>query len=111
MGAELGATSSIFPSDEETRKYLAAQGREQDWIPLTADEDAAYDQVIRLDLDQLEPLVACPHSPDAVRKVIELGPIRVDQVVIGSCTNSSYTDLMRVAEILKGKQIHPRLAW
>lgn len=107
MGAELGATSSIFPSDEMTRQYLKAQGREEDWQPLAADPDATYAEEIVIKLDELVPMVACPHSPDAVRPVAELGEIKVDQVVIGSCTNSSYKDLMQAAWILKGKKIHP----
>lgn len=107
MGAELGATTSIFPSDESTRRYLAAQGREKDWRELGADADAAYDAVIEIDLTELEPLVARPHSPDAVVTVREVGHVPVSQVAIGSCTNSSYVDLMRVAAILRGKKVHP----
>lgn len=107
MGAELGATSSIFPSDELTRQYLKAQGREEDWQPLAADPDAAYAEEIVVKLDELVPMVACPHSPDAVRPVSELGEIKVDQVVIGSCTNSSFKDLMQAAWILKDKKVHP----
>lgn len=107
MGAELGATTSIFPSDELTRQYLRAQGREEDWRPLAADPDAVYAEEIVIQLDELVPLVACPHSPDAVRPVAEVGDIKVDQVVIGSCTNSSYKDLMQAAWILKGKRVHP----
>lgn len=107
MGAELGATSSIFPSDEMTRQYLKAQGREEDWQPLAADPDATYAEEIVIKLDELVPMVACPHSPDAVRPVSELGEIKVDQVVIGSCTNSSFKDLMQAAWILKDKKIHP----
>lgn len=107
MGAELGATSSIFPSDEMTKKYLKAQDREVDWLPLAADPDATYAEVIQIQLDELVPMVACPHSPDAVRPVKELEEIKVDQVVIGSCTNSSYKDLMQAASILKGKRVHP----
>lgn len=105
MGAELGATTSIFPSDEITKAFLAAQGREKDWIALSADEDAVYDEVIDIDLSALVPLAACPHSPDAVKSVEEIGAISIDQVCIGSCTNSSYLDLMRVAAILKGKTV------
>ncbi len=105
MGAELGATTSIFPSDEITKAFLAAQGREQDWSALAADADAVYDEVIDIDLSALVPLAACPHSPDAVKSVEEIGAITVDQVCIGSCTNSSYLDLMRVAAILKGKTV------
>ena len=101
MGAELGATTSIFPSDEETRKFFKAQGREDEWVELKADEDARYDEEIVIDLSTLEPLVAQPHSPDAVDTVANVGRIKVDQVAIGSCTNSSYLDLMKVAGILK----------
>jgi len=107
MGAELGATTSIFPSDEVTRAFLAAQGREQDWIELGPDADAEYDEVVEINLSELEPMAAQPHSPDNVAKVKDIGKIKVDQVVIGSCTNSSYSDLMRVAGILKGKKVHP----
>ena len=107
MGAELGATTSIFPSDEITRQFLKAQGREHDWIELCADADAVYDEVIDIDLSSLEPLAAMPHSPDNVAKVKDIGKIKVDQVAIGSCTNSSYTDMMKVAAILKGKTVHP----
>ena len=102
MGTELGATTSIFPSDEITRQFLEAQGRGDCWKELKSDEDAVYDEVISLDLSALEPLAACPHSPDAVKSVTEIGPIKVDQCCIGSCTNSSYLDMMRVASILKG---------
>lgn len=105
MGAELGATTSIFPSDEVTKKFLKAQGREEDYIELKADEDAVYDKVVEIDLSKLEPLAAMPHMPDNVKKVSEIGPIKIDQVAIGSCTNSSYRDLMRVAKILKGKTV------
>ena len=107
MGAELGATTSLFPSDENTRAYLAQQGREQDYVPMAADPDAVYDEVLVVDLDRLEPLAAKPHSPDNVDSVKNIGPIKVDQVAIGSCTNSSYGDLMKVAQILKGKKVHP----
>lgn len=107
MGAELGATTSIFPSDEVTRAFLKAQQREQDFVPLCADEDATYDEMIEIDLSSLQPLVAKPHMPDLVETVEQCGPIKVDQVFIGSCTNSSYTDMMRVARILKGKTVHP----
>lgn len=102
MGAELGATTSVFPSDEVTKAFLKAQGREADFIELKADEDAEYDQVVEINLSELEPLVACPHSPDNVVKVSELKNIKVDQVTIGSCTNSSYVDMMKVANILDG---------
>ncbi|MBE3591781.1 MAG: aconitate hydratase [Thermoanaerobacter sp.] len=105
MGAELGATTSIFPSDERTYEFLKAQGREDAFVPLAADEDAEYDEVIEINLDELEPLVALPHSPDNVVKIKDAGRPKVDQVAIGSCTNSSYADLMKVASILKGKVI------
>ncbi len=105
MGAELGATTSIFPSDEVTRAFLRAQGREQDYIPLASDPDAQYDRVIDIDLSQLEPLVACPHSPDNVARAADKGDVAVSQVCIGSCTNSSLRDMLRVAAILKGKRI------
>lgn len=107
MGAELGATTSVFPSDEVTRAFLRAQGREADFAPLAADPDAAYDETVEIDLSALVPMVALPHMPDNVKTVQEAGPIRVDQVCIGSCTNSSYLDMMRVAAILKGKTICP----
>ena len=107
MGAELGATTSIFPSDERTLEFFKAQGREEDWFEFKADEDAVYDEEIPIDLNPLEPLAAMPHSPDNVKKVSEIGKIKVDQVAIGSCTNSSYEDLMKVAKILKGKKVHP----
>lgn len=107
MGAELGATTSIFPSDEVTRAFMEAQGRGQDWIPLVSDPDAVYDEVLDIDLSALEPLAACPHSPDNVKPIAELAGQKIDQVCIGSCTNSSYLDMMRVAAILKGKTVHP----
>ncbi len=107
MGAELGATTSVFPSDEVTRAFLRAQKREQDFTPLAPDPDATYDEVIDIDLTALEPLVAQPHMPDNVDTVKNVGPIKVDQVFIGSCTNSSYQDMMRVARILRGKTVHP----
>lgn len=107
MGTELGATTSIFPSDEITLEFLKAQGREDCWVELKSDEDAEYDEVIDLDLSSIEPLAACPHSPDAVKPVRELSGIKIDQCCIGSCTNSSYLDMMRVAAILKGKTVHP----
>jgi aconitate hydratase len=107
MGAELGATTSIFPSDEITRAYLKAQGREEDWIELLPDPGAEYDEVIEIDLSQLEPLIACPHSPDNVVPVREVEGIKVDQVVIGSCTNSSFVDLTRAAKLLEGRKVHP----
>ena len=107
MGAELGATTSIFPSDEMTKAFLKAQGREKDFAALSADEGATYDETLTIELGALRPLVACPHSPDAVKTVKEVGKIKVDQVCIGSCTNSSYADMMKVASILKGKTISP----
>ncbi|MDU4862419.1 MAG: aconitate hydratase [Terrisporobacter othiniensis] len=106
MGAELGATTSIFPSDEKTFEFFKAQGREDDYKELGPDEDAIYDEEIIINLGVLEPLAAIPHSPDNVKKVKDLGKIKVDQVAIGSCTNSSYEDLMKVAQILKGKKVH-----
>ncbi len=105
MGAELGATTSIFPSDEITREFMKAQGREEDWSELSSDSDAVYDEVIDIDLSKLVPMAACPHSPDNVKTIEEIGPQKIDQVCIGSCTNSSYLDLMRVAAILKGKTV------
>ena len=107
MGAELGATTSIFPSDENTRVFLAAQGRENDYTPLSADDDAVYDEVVEINLSELEPLAACPHSPDNVKSVNEIGKMKIDQVCIGSCTNSSLLDMMKVAHILKGKTVDP----
>ncbi|PKL41133.1 MAG: aconitate hydratase [Spirochaetae bacterium HGW-Spirochaetae-1] len=107
MGAELGVTTSVFPSDEITRTFLRAQGREQVWKELLPDKDAPYERIIDIDLSGLEPMVACPHSPDNIKKVSDLKGMSVDQVAIGSCTNSSYKDLMIVAGILKGKKIHP----
>ena len=107
MGAELGATTSVFPSDEVTRAFLKAQDREGDWQPLAADPGAAYDETVEICLDTLVPLVAKPHMPDNVDTVENVGPIAVDQVFIGSCTNSSYQDMMRVARILKGKRVNP----
>lgn len=107
MGAELGATTSIFPSDNVTKEFLKAQGREEVWTELLPDPDAKYDQVIEIDLSKLEPLTARPHSPDNVVEVADVQNIKVDQVAIGSCTNSSYQDLMKVAQILKGKTVHP----
>ena len=106
MGAELGATTSIFPSDENTKTFLASQGRPDAYRPLSADADAVYDKLLKVDLSTLVPLAAKPHSPDNVASVSEIGEIKVDQVAIGSCTNSSYTDLMKVAAILKGKKVH-----
>ena len=105
MGTELGATTSIFPSDEITRAFLKAEGREQDYVPLASDEDAVYDRVIDIDLSALKPLIACPHSPDNVVAVDSLKGTKVDQVCIGSCTNSSLMDMLKVAALLKGKTI------
>ena len=98
MGAELGATTSVFPSDDNTRKYLASQGREDQYVELYADDDAVYDEVLEINLSELEPLAAMPHNPDNVEAVSKIGEIKVDQVAIGSCTNSSYTDLMKSSE-------------
>ena len=106
MGAELGASSSIFPSDEQTLRFLEAQGRAGDYVPLSADEDASYDEELEIDLSLLVPLVAQPHSPDNVVPVTDHSKTPVQQVAIGSCTNSSYQDLMRVSQILKGKHVH-----
>lgn len=106
MGAELGLTTSIFPSDERTLEFLKLQNREGDFVELYADEDAVYDEVIEINLSELEPLIALPHSPDNVVKVSEVKGTKVDQVIIGSCTNSSYTDLKAVAKILKGRKAH-----
>ena len=105
MGAELGATTSVFPSDEMTKAFLEAQGRGGDFTALSADSDAVYDQVVKVDLSPLEPLTACPHSPDKVVKVSEIEGLKVNQVAIGSCTNSSWLDLMKVAAILKGQTV------
>ena len=110
MGTELGVTTSIFPSDEMTRDFFDAQGRAADWLPLLPDAEARYDRVIEIDLSSIVPMAACPHSPDNVKLVGELGEIKVDQVMIGSCTNSSYRDLAVVAGILKGKKIHPDIS-
>ena len=107
MGAELGATTSLFPSDNNTESYLKSQGRPEDYIALSADSDATYDETLEVNLSELEPLAAKPHSPDNVDSVKNIGEIKIDQVAIGSCTNSSYSDLMKVANILKGKKIHP----
>ncbi|WP_195540306.1 aconitate hydratase [Eubacterium maltosivorans] len=105
MGAELGATTSVFPSDDMTKAFLEAQGRGEDFTALSADSDAVYDQVVKVDLSTLEPLTACPHSPDKVVKVSEIEGLKVNQVAIGSCTNSSWLDLMKVAAILKGQTV------
>ena len=107
MGAELGATTSIFPSDEITLSFLKAQERAEVWTELKADDDAVYDEVIDIDLGALVPMAACPHSPDNIKTVEELSGMKIDQVCIGSCTNSSYVDMMKVAHILKGKTVHP----
>ncbi len=105
MGAELGVTTSVFPSDEQTREFLAAQGREQDYSPLQPDADAEYDRVITINLDELEPMAACPSSPDNIKSIAELAGTKVGQVIIGSCTNSSYADLSMVASVLKGRKV------
>ena len=110
MGAELGATTSLFPSDEVTLSFLRAQSREGQWQALSADPDCAYDTLIDIDLSRLEPLAAAPHSPDNIKTVSSLAGMPVNQVAIGSCTNSSYTDLVRVARILKGRTIHPSVS-
>lgn len=107
MGAELGATTSIFPSDEITRSFLKAQQREEDYVPLCADDDAVYDETVEINLSELAPLAACPHSPDNVKTAEELSGMKIDQVCIGSCTNSSLLDMLKVAHILKGKTVHP----
>ncbi|MBN2460616.1 MAG: aconitate hydratase [Candidatus Cloacimonetes bacterium] len=111
MGAECGVTTSIFPSDELTREFLKAQDRESDWIEVMADPDAKYAQVVEINLNDLEPLAATPHSPGNIRTVREIGEIVVDQVCIGSCTNSSYKDMMTVANILKGQKLHPGVSF
>jgi aconitate hydratase len=111
MGAECGVTTSVFPSDEITKQFLKAQGREADWVEVKADEDAEYDRVVVIDLSEVVPLAACPHSPGNIKTVKELEGIEVNQVCIGSCTNSSYKDLMTVAKILKGKKIHPSVSF
>ncbi len=111
MGAELGVTTSVFPSDERTREFLAAEGRAQDFVALTADDDAEYDQVIEIDLNTLVPMAACPSSPDNIKTVAELGDIAVSQVIVGSCTNSSFRDLSMVAKVLKGRKIHPSVTF
>ena len=111
MGAELGATTSIFPSDERTLEFLRKQGREEDWIELKADDDATYDGIIEINLSNLECLVACPSQPDNVKTAKELNGIKVNQVLIGSCTNSSYEDMVKVASILKGKKINSNVSF
>ncbi len=110
MGAELGATTSIFPSDEITKAFLEAEGRGEDWIELKSDEDAVYDKVIEINLSELKPLIACPHSPDNIKTVESLKGTKVDQVCIGSCTNSSLFDMLKVAALLKGKTIKPEVS-
>ncbi len=111
MGTECGVTTSVFPSDSITRSFLKAQEREQDWKPLQADTNAEYEKVIDIDLDEIIPLAAAPHSPDNIKTIEELEGIHVNQVCIGSCTNSSYKDLMTVAHILKGKKVHPQVSF
>lgn len=111
MGAECGVTTSVFPSDETTRAFLKAQGREKDWVEIKADPDAEYEKVIDLDLNEIVPLTAYPHSPGNIKTVKELEGMEVDQVCLGSCTNSSYKDLMTVAHILKGKKTHPNVSF
>lgn len=110
MGAELGATTSIFPSDERTYEFLKAQKREDVWVEVKADDDAVYDEELTINLGSLEPMVACPHSPDNVKTVRELAGMKIDQALIGSCTNSSLLDMMKVAYILKGKTAHPNVS-
>jgi len=110
MGTELGATTSIFPSDDVTRAFLAAQGREKDYVPMCSDPDAEYDRIIEIDLSTLKPMIACPHSPDNVVTVESLKGVKVDQICIGSCTNSSLLDMLKVAAILKGKTIAPNVS-
>ena len=110
MGTELGATTSIFPSDETTRAFLKAQGREEDYVPLASDPDAEYDKIIPIDLSSLKPMIACPHSPDNIVNVDSLKGTKVDQVCIGSCTNSSLYDMLKVAAMLKGKTVDPSVS-
>src|SRR5207302_9310512 len=107
MGAELGATTSIFPSDAVTRDYMRRIGREKDWREALPDPDAAYDESMELDLGAIEPLVALPSNPDKVVPVSQAEGVKVDQVMVGSCTNGSYTDLKAVAQIVKGRKVHP----
>lgn len=111
MGTEMGVTTSIFPSDERTRHFLKSQGREEQWVELKADDDADYDRVIELDLSTIEPMVACPHSPGNVKTVREVAGLKVDQVVVGSCTNSSFKDLQTTARILKGHKVLPGVSF
>ena len=110
MGAELGATTSIFPSDDVTLAFLKAQNRAEVWTELKADDDAVYDEEIHIDLSSVVPMAACPHSPDNVKTVAEIGRLKIDQVCIGSCTNSSFIDMMKVATILKGRTVHPSVS-
>lgn len=110
MGAECGVTTSIFPSDDATRSFLKAQGREEAWVELKADDDAEYEKVVELNLSEVVPLVAAPHSPGNIKTVKEVADLPVDQVCVGSCTNSSYIDLTRTAQILKGKKVNPRVS-
>ena len=109
MGAELGVTTSIFPSDERTKQFLTAQGRGADFVPMTADPDAEYDRIIEIDLDKIQPLAACPSSPDNIKTIAELAGTKVGQVIIGSCTNSSFRDLAMVASVLKGRKVSPEV--
>ncbi len=111
MGAECGVTASLFPSDAITRSFLKSQGREEDWIELVADPDAEYDRIVDINLDEIEPMAAIPHSPGNVKKVQEIEGLEVDQVCLGSCTNSSYKDLMTVAQILKDQKVHPKTSF
>ncbi len=111
MGAEMGVTTSIFPSDDETRKFLKAQGREGDWVAMDADADAEYDKIIDLNLGDVEPLTAAPHSPGNIVTVSSMAGTKVDQVIVGSCTNSSYKDIVTVAKIMKGKKAHPDISF
>lgn len=111
MGAECGVTTSVFPSDDITKQFLKAQGREEDWVELLADDDATYDKVIDINLDELEPLAATPHSPGNIKKIRDIEGLDVDQVCIGSCTNSSYTDMMTVAYILKNKKVNQNISF
>lgn len=111
MGAEMGVTTSIFPSDEETKNFLKAQGREADWVELKADDDADYDKVVDLDLSTIEPLAAAPHSPGNIVKVSDMKDLKVDQVMLGSCTNSSYKEIATVAKVMKGKKVHPDVSF
>ena len=111
MGAECGVTTSVFPSDNQTRLFLLSQKREKDWVAISADKDAQYDSSIEINLDTLEPLAAAPHSPGNVKKVADIEGLKVDQVCIGSCTNSSYKDIMTVAAILDRKKVHPKVSF